>query len=77
MPSDMGKQLNTVNEVIEELGGPQVVEELTKFLSKRRPVSRIPMWKIRNRFPPKSYTVLQRELERRGKKAPPQLWGMP
>jgi hypothetical protein len=73
----MGKQLNTVGEVIEELGGHQVVEEMTAFLSKRRPISRVPMWKNRNRFPPKSYTVLQRALQKRGKTAPALLWGMP
>lgn len=72
----MAKQLNTVSEVIEELGGHQAVEEMTKQLSDRRPVSRVLMWKHRKKFPSHTYTILQRELQRRGKSAAPELWGM-
>jgi len=72
----MGNQLKTVGDVIEELGGIQIVEEMTKSLSKKRPYSRVRMWKHRERFPPKTFTVLQRALQKRGKSAPPQLWGM-
>jgi hypothetical protein len=72
----MAKQLTSVADVISELGGPDAVSEMTKSLSKRQPYSRVRMWKIRERFPPKTYAVLQRELRKRGKTAPSELWGM-
>lgn len=68
----MVKQLNTVEEVISELGA-DVVKELTK----RDSASAVPMWKNRKRFPATTYTILKTALQERGMSAPDTLWGMP
>jgi hypothetical protein len=69
----MIKRLQTVEEVIAELGGPKAVGQLTE----RKSASAVPMWKNRKRFPPKTYTILQAALKERGLSAPNDLWGMP
>lgn len=67
------KQLETVDEVISELGGFEAVKELTN----RDSASAVPMWKHRKRFPTTTYTVLKSALQERGFSAPDKLWGMP
>jgi len=69
----MIKRLQTVEEVIAELGGPKAVSELTD----RKSASAVPMWKIRKRFPTTTFTILQAALQERGLSAPNDLWGMP
>lgn len=69
----MSKRLQTVEEVIAELGGPQAVKELTRAASP----SVVPMWKNREHFPTKTYTILQAALQERGLSAPNHLWRMP
>ena len=69
----MSKRLQTVEEVIAELGGPKVVADLTD----KRSASAVPMWKNRKRFPAKTFTILQAALHKRGLSAPNDLWGMP
>jgi hypothetical protein len=69
----MTKRLQTVEEVIAELGGPQAVAELTE----KKSISAVPTWKYRKRFPAKTFTILQAALQRRGLSAPNDLWGMP
>lgn len=69
----MTKRLQTVEEVIAELGGPQAVAEMTE----KKSASAVPMWKNRKRFPAKTFTILQAALHERGLSAPNDLWGMP
>jgi len=69
----MTKQLSTIDEVIEELGGFKAVAELTNKAS----ASAVPMWKSRKRFPAKTYTVMKSALNAIGATAPDDLWGMP
>lgn len=69
----MVKQLCTIEEVIAELGGFDAVKDLTKRASS----SAVPMWKLRQRFPSKTYTVMKSALQERGLSAPDELWGMP
>lgn len=71
---DMVKHLETVDEVIAELGGTKAVAELT---NRRKDSSAVLMWKNRRRFPTNTFTLLQPELERRNAIAPNKLWGMP
>jgi hypothetical protein len=68
----MKNNLETVEDVIAALGGQKRVAELTC----RASVSAVPMWKIRKRFPAKTFTVLQGALRDLGLSAPNDLWGM-
>ena len=70
--SVMVKQLNTVEEVISELGGFDAVKELTN----RNSASAVPMWKHRQTFPPTTYVVLKTALHAKGADAPDSLWNM-
>lgn len=69
----MAKQLNTVEDVISELGGFDAVKELTN----RNSSSAVPMWKHREKFPPNTFTVMTAALKAKGARAPASLWGMP
>lgn len=69
----MTKRLQSVEEVIEELGGPKAVKAITHCASP----SVVPMWKNRKKFPAKTFTLLQAALHERGLSAPNDLWGMP
>lgn len=71
--SVMAKELSSVDEVISELGGAEAVRALTKA----KGASVVPMWKTREQFPAKTYTILKPALEERGLTAPNSLWGMP
>jgi hypothetical protein len=64
--------LNTVDDVIDALGGTEAVRQITKY---RKP-SAVPMWKHRKKLPPSTYKVLQEALRERGMTAPHHLWGM-
>jgi len=70
----MIKHLETVDEVIEELGGTKAVAELT---DRRKDSSVVLMWKNRKRFPANTFTAIQPALKRRNAAAPNSLWGMP
>ena len=70
----MNKQLNTVEEVISELGGYQAVRELTE---KNSNLSTVMMWKTRQKFPATTYARMQAALRAKGATAPDDLWGMP
>ena len=67
-------RLNTVEEVIAGLGGPQMVAELA---GRGDSISLVPTWKYRGQFPTKTFTVMQAALRERGLSAPNHLWGMP
>jgi hypothetical protein len=69
----MFRQLHTVEEVISELGGFEVVKELTG----RRGNFTVPMWKHREKFPPNTFILMKAALEAKGASAPASLWGMP
>ena len=69
----MTKHLQTVDEVISELGGVKAVAELTK---RTENPSTVPMWKNRKRFPATTFKTLQNALRERGAVAPDELWGM-
>lgn len=69
----MVKKLHTAEDVISELGGVDVVRELTK----RNGRWTVPMWKHREKFPPNTYTVMKAALKAKGATAPESLWGMP
>lgn len=72
----MIKQLQTVEtveDVIAKLGGPEAVADLTK----RESTSAVPMWKTRKKFPLQTFTTIQAALQARGLTAPNSLWGMP
>lgn len=64
--------LNTVEAVIEALGGIKEVQRLTW----RDSNSAVPMWKTRGKFPPNTYTVMQKALRQKRMTAPDHLWGM-
>lgn len=64
--------IQTIGEVIQELGGTEAVRRLTK----RKGVSAVLTWKYRNKFPFATYTTIQGALQQKGKTAPNSLWGM-
>jgi hypothetical protein len=66
------RNIETVDEVIRELGGAEAVRKLTK----RTSISAVPTWKWRNKFPAPTYTIIQGALREKGKTAPSKLWGM-
>ena len=68
----MVKQLNSIEEVISELGGFDAVRELTK----RESISAVPTWKYRGSFPPNTYAVMKAALHARNAEAPDGLWNM-
>lgn len=69
----MSKELRTVEQVIETLGGHKAVAELANCSSP----SVVPMWKSRKKFPSWTYTVILPALQAKGLSAPNKLWGMP
>lgn len=66
------RQLQSVEDVISELGGFDSVKELTK----RDGTFTVPMWKHRKKFPPDTYLVMKAALDAKGAEAPAELWGM-
>lgn len=68
----MVKQLQTIEEVISELGGFDAVKELTR----RDSASAVPMWKSRKMFPTNTYAVMKAALNSKGADAPARLWNM-
>lgn len=66
------KQLQSVEEVINELGGFDAVKELTRS----KAPSVVPMWKNRNHFPPRTYAAMKAALHAKGADAPASLWKM-
>jgi hypothetical protein len=66
--------LRSIEEVIEKLGGPKAVAELT---NRTGSPSVVPNWVKRNKLPAKTFTTMQAALQARGLSAPNDLWGMP
>ena len=66
------RELQTVAEVFEELGGNRAVAEITR----RNSDSVVSNWKTRGAFPANTYTVLKAALEAHNATAPDSLWGM-
>jgi hypothetical protein len=64
--------IETIELVIEELGGPEALRKLTR----RKGVSSVHTWKWREKFPAPTYTIIQDALRKKGKTAPAKLWGM-
>jgi hypothetical protein len=67
----MADCLSTTAQVMDALGGISAVAELTGSRYKAAA-----NWKAFDTFPAKHFLVMTRELKRRGKVAPPSLWGM-
>jgi hypothetical protein len=65
------RTLQTVPEIITELGGPTAVGRITD----RSPQS-VVNWRAAARFPAKTFLILQSELAARNIEAPPSLWGI-
>lgn len=66
------KELTTVEQVIEALGGTAATARLLG--AKMTAVSN---WKhVYKRFPPRTFVLINGELKRLGKRAPASLWGM-
>lgn len=68
----MVRQLNTVEDVISELGGFDAVRELTG----RDSASAVPMWKVRQTFPANTFSIMKKALHAKGADAPDALWNM-
>jgi hypothetical protein len=66
-------RLNSIEEVIEALGGNREVAALTG----RRSLHAVSMWKNRNSFPSSTLLIMRAALKARGKSAPSKLWGVP
>lgn len=67
----MTRTLQTVDDVIKELGGTVATSRLAGV----RP-SQVSGWRNAKRLGAKSYLVLKQELARRGFTAPAKLWGI-
>lgn len=68
-------QLETVDHVIDALGGVSSVCELIGA-RKKRSWQRVDNWRLRGRFPSDTYVVLTDALKARQFSAPARLWGM-
>lgn len=66
------KRVQTVEEVIEKLGGAKAIAQLTRAKSP----SVVPTWKYRNKFPAKTFLQINKALKARGMCAPDELWGI-
>jgi hypothetical protein len=66
------RNLQTVEQVIEALGGFKAVGELTK----RNSANAAWNWKERNAFPTNTYVIMKGALKEIGAKAPDSLWNM-
>lgn len=67
------RTLNSIEDVIDELGGIKAVAELTN----RASPSAVPNWKLRKAFPTDTYAIMKSALQDKGATAPGELWGMP
>jgi hypothetical protein len=65
------RELQTVAEVFEALGG---IAEVARIAGTS--YNAASNWKSFNRFPPKTFLLLQTELDAMGLRADPDLWGM-
>lgn len=66
------RNLRTVEQVIEALGGPKAVGELTK----RASVNAAWNWTDRGSFPTNTYAIMKAALAEIGASAPDSLWNM-
>jgi hypothetical protein len=66
--------LSSIEEVIDKLGGPKAVAQLT---GRTNSLSVVPNWIDRQKLPTKTFTIMQSALQERGFSAPNHLWGMP
>ena len=67
----MTRTLQTVDQVIDELGGTVRTSEIASV----RP-SQVSGWRSAKRLGTKSYLVIKQELAKRGLNAPARLWGI-
>ena len=67
----MPRKLATTTEVIDALGGNQVVARIT-----RRNAKAVSMWRSFNTFPPDTFLAMNAALSAKGKCAPSALWRM-
>lgn len=68
----MIRELETVDQVVSELGGSDAVRKITRS----KYVSTVSNWIKDGKFPPKTYKVMQNKLCALGLSAPDRLWGM-
>lgn len=64
-------ELQSVADVINELGGPTATGRLVG-----RSVQAVVNWRLRNKLPPDTFKALQGALHQRGATAPDSLWRM-
>lgn len=69
----MQRQLQTVSEVIEILGG---LAATARLVDRTYQAQHANNWQEAGRFPAKTYVVISNELKSRGYDAPLRLWGM-
>ena len=67
----MIRRLNTANEVIDALGGTLAVARLAGLS-----MQAISNWRLRERFPPATYLLLNAALRAKQCSAPTKLWDM-
>jgi hypothetical protein len=63
--------LNTASEIIETLGGVKAVSQLTGST-----YAAVWNWKAFQKFPPRTFVILNDALRKQGHDAPARLWGM-
>lgn len=68
----MFEELRTIEEVIDKLGGPSGVAEITGV----KHTSAISNWKRIGKFPAKTHPVMMRALRERSLVAPEELWSV-
>jgi hypothetical protein len=64
-------QLETVDQVIDALGGTCAVARRTA-----RDPRAVSNWRMRGKLPADTYPILVHDLAAKGRKAPPALWGV-
>jgi hypothetical protein len=63
------RRLRTAAEIVAALGGNRSVSILTDRTSQH-----VTNWKATGKLPPQTFLIVQRELNRLGYEAPPELW---
>lgn len=65
------RELQTAGQVIDALGGTAATARLTN-----RAAQHVSNWRKANRLPADTFLILREELTKRGKNAPPSVWGI-
>jgi hypothetical protein len=68
----MNEHLTSVDDVIDALGGNGAVASMLGLIGSNR----VSNWRARGSLPADKFLLMQAELQRRGLRAPPSLWGI-